>query len=453
MSRFLEELPRRLFIISIVLVTLVGVFLSGAFAYRANLPPIPQLRDTYKALIVDRVLTDSVVLHHLQPSRAQGDGVTVNRMPDDATLVFMAGFFEEENQARLIRRDGTLVRKWSLDYFEHFPDAEVRPCDLTSPLRTDVHGALVTPQGELVFNYENCGTVKLDQCGAVMWTVDKPTHHSLIRSEAGGYLVLSRQTWLASDSPERFPPFSTAGTRDLMQEDTLLRIDDDGQVLEEVSIPALMRENGLEALLTANGSRFTVFDVERTELVHSNKVAELPSAIASAYPQFAPGDLAISMRQLNLVMVIDPVTKAVKWHQTGPWLRQHDPEFRPDGRISIFNNNVYRTAYVNNQTVLETPFTTNIIAVDPVTRETEVLFGQKPGQEMLSVIRGQHELLEDGRMLITEFDAGRVLEVDADGRILWEYVNRYDDEFVGEITNSVVYPADYFKAEWESCQQ
>ena len=153
--------------------------------------------------------------------------------------------------------------------------------------------------------------------------------------------------------------------------------------MEEFSIPQLMRDNGLEACLTAGAGDFGLKTVRRAELVHANKVTELPSAIAGAFPLFAAGDLAISMRGLNLVMVLDPTTKKVKWHQTGPWLRQHDPEFRADGRLSIFNNNIYRTAYVEEQTVLSTPPTTNIIAVDPVSRKTEVIFGERPGQEML----------------------------------------------------------------------
>jgi len=91
--------------------------------------------------------------------------------------------------------------------------------------------------------------------------------------------------------------------------------------------------------------------------------------------------------------------------------------------------------------------------VDPVSDETEVLFGEKPGQEMLSVIRGQHEILEDGGMLITEFDAGRVLQVDEDGEIVWEYVNKYNDEFVGEITNAAIFSPDYFEVDWQACDQ
>ena len=447
MSEFSEKLARSVFIASLVIAAMGSAFLYGVIAYRYDLPPISLLQAVRTTLV-----SGDPRAEHLQPSRGQGKGVRINKLSDDGALVFMAGFFEDENQMRLIRRDGTLVKKWSLDYFEHFPDADTRPCKVASPLLVDTHGAHVTPQGEVVFNYEYCGTVKLDQCGGLIWKINKPTHHSLIPAQAGGYWLLGRHKWKASEQPERFPPFSTPATDDEMLEDTLMRIKADGEILEEFSIPELMIANNLEALLTANGDIFKSDSVNQTELVHANKVAELPSEIADSYPLFEAGDLAISMRELNLIMVLDPVAKSVKWHQTGPWLRQHDPEFRPDGRISIFNNNVYQTAYDSSgQTILSAPFTTNIILVDPVSRETEVIFGEKSGQEMLSVIRGQHELLPDNSMLITEFDAGRVLEVNAQGQIVWEYVNHYDDDFVGEIVNSAIYSPGYFQSEWKTC--
>jgi len=70
----------------------------------------------------------------------------------------------------------------------------------------------------------------------------------------------------------------------------------------------------------------------------------------------------------------------------------------------------------------------------------------------LSVIRGDHELLADGGMLITEFDAGRVFELDKSGTVVWEYVNHFDDQFVGEITNAARYDADYFSVDWNDCK-
>lgn len=439
---------------SLTLVVLGATFAFGAIAQRDDLPPIPQLRAAGETLTTVR--SDNDVLnhprrHHLQPSRGQGEGVTVDEV-DDGALVLMAGFFDEENQVRLVERDGTVVQSWSLDYFDHFPDPETRPCAFESPLRVDTHGAYVTPQGELVVNYEYCGTVKLDPCGNVLWALDTRSHHSVVPAESGGYWIVGRQEWLAKEHPDRFPPFFTPGPDQLVQEDTILRVGEDGEVLDEVSIPQLMRENDLEALLSADGIKVPMNTEDTWELVHANKVTELPSELAAAFPTFEAGDLALSLRGLNLVMVVDPATWQVRWHQIGPWLRQHDPEFRPDGRISIFNNNVYyHTAYEDDQTILDAPRDTNILAVDPDSRETEVIYGQATGQEMLSVVRGEHELLEDDGMLITEFDAGRVLQVDGDGRVVWEYVNRYDDDFVGEVTNASLHTPDEFETDGQTC--
>ena len=67
------------------------------------------------------------------------------------------------------------------------------------------------------------------------------------------------------------------------------------------------------------------------------------------------------------------------------------------------------------------------------------------------MVRGQHELLDGGEILITEFDAGRVLQVDAAGGTVWEYVNRFDDAHVGEISNSQLFMPGYFGAEMGRC--
>lgn len=388
---------------------------------------------------------------HLQPTRGHGDGVTINRRANDGASVLMVGFFDDENQARLVNRDGSVIKKWSMDFFEHFPEADARACQIKSPLYVDIHGALLTERGELVANYEYCGTVKLDHCGNVLWRLEEPSHHSLIKAQGGGYWLLGRDEWPVEENRDRFPPFSTVSGAYKILEDTILRVSEEGEVLDRFSVPQLLYDSGLEALMTATGDNFTPRDGARDELVHTNKIAELSEELSDQFPLFEAGDLALSFRELNLVVVIDGTTRKVKWHQTGPWLRQHDPEFRADGRISIFNNNVYKTAYQGSYTRPNAPRDTNILAVDPVTGETEIIYGQRKHQHMLSVIRGQHELLDGGGMLITEFDAGRVFEINARGRRVWEYVNQFDDRFVGEITNAVRYDADYFEVDWNSC--
>lgn len=455
MKRFFEGLPERLFWTCLLLTIVSASVLYGIVAQKKKWPPAPQFRTAYTVLFVEKSLTTSAYHKHLQPARGQGDGVMTNAEPDRRDTILLMGFFDGENQARLVKRDGSVIRKWSLNYFEHYPDIQARPCaHLDAPLWTDVHGALLTPKGELVFSYEYCGAAKLDQCSNLLWALDEKSHHSMVTSEQGGYLTLGRDDWAAAEVVDRFPPFSTPATDAPIWEDLVLRIDEQGRVLERVSIPGLIIDSGLSALLTANGLEITSKRVIRNELLHANKIDELSSDLADKFPLFNVGDWVISMRGLNLIVVVDSVTRKVKWHQTGPWIRQHDPEFRPDGKISVFNNNAYLTSYtVDEKTRLDAPRETNIVAIDPTSGETEIVFGGKPDQEMLSVIRGQHEILDDGRMLITEFDAGRVLEVDGAGNVIWEYINGYDDEFVGEITNAKLYPLDYFETDWKECAQ
>ena len=71
---------------------------------------------------------------------------------------------------------------------------------------------------------------------------------------------------------------------------------------------------------------------------------------------------------------------------------------------------------------------------------------------MLSIIRGKHEPTRKGGLLVTEFEGGRVFETDASGRIIWEYINRYDEDEVAEITEARIYPANYFRVSDWSCE-
>ena len=167
--------------------------------------------------------------------------------------------------------------------------------------------------------------------------------------------------------------------------------------------------------------------------------------MAGAFPTFRAGDLAISLRTHNLVLVVDPRNWRVKWHQTGPWLRQHDPWFLPDGAISVFNNNAYK--FELDPGLRSNPAgqrVSNITKVYPSTGRATIVYGGNERQSFLTVIRGKHQPTPEGGFLITEHEAGRVFEVDAQGEVVWEFINRYDAEQVLEITGALLYPREYF---------
>lgn len=379
----------------------------------------------------------------LQPARRPGDGVTVNQVGDDGALVLMAGLFENGNQLRLVRRDGSVVARWPVRFSELLPTTDHMRDPPATDWNVDTHGALALPDGSVVFNFEYAGLVKLDRCGRVAWTLAHPTHHSVERAEGGGFWVPGQRhvpegTW-------RLPPFPPP-----YREDLILRVSAEGEILTEISVPELMYANGLEPLLTATGHNFGADFEWDEELVHLNKIEELTADRAGAFPGLDAGDLMLSLRDHNMLLAVDPRTSRVKWHQTGPWRRQHDPEFAPDGTVVLFNNATYQNHELYAD---ESPHghASSIQRVDPSSRRVETLYGARPDQRLLSIIRGKVDLLAEGGLLITEFEGGRVIETDAKGETVWEYVNRYDESRVAEITEARLYPEGYFTVGDWSC--
>jgi Arylsulfotransferase (ASST) len=395
-------------------------------------------------------LTHTTPTHFLQPSRHPGAGVTRNELRNNQNdFILLSGFFDHTNELRLIRRNGDIVARWPVSFHNLFPrPEEFIPADSipATDWNVDTHGALALPDGSVVFNFEWSGLAKLDRCGRVAWTVRRRTHHSIERAEDGGLWVGERRTSTSSDS---FPPF-----RPPYQEDLLLKVSDEGRIVAEHSVPKIFYDNGLAPVLTATTRFQDGMDWDH-EIVHLNKIGVLTDAVAADFPMFKAGDLLLSFRDLNVLMVVDRDAQTVKWWQMGPWVRQHDPEFVKGGAIVLFNNNAYLSSLAGSHddpiTPLTMPRVSNLMQIDPRTNQSRVLYGGRPEEELLSVIRGKIDPTPNGGFLVTEFDGGRVFEINAAKRIVWEYINRYNDQAVAEITEARLYPASYFSVHDWSC--
>ena len=453
------DISKIIFYVVITLAALGGSFCFGLYTATEKTQTYRKItRLTYKIISSFKVIdAESATItkmhpdHFVQPARYKGNGVTINRVGHNKNdLIFMSGFFENGNQLRLIERDGTTVAKWPVKFYDIFKDNSFINKKPATNWNVDTHGALALPDGSVVFNFEYCGLVKLDRRGNVIWKLERETHHSVERSERGGFWVPGRRHYTANENSP-FPPFHTP-----FSEDTILYVSDDGKILKEISVPKLFMKNGLEALLTVTGHNIMPIQKWDHEILHLNKISELSNDLAKDFPMFEAGDLALSIRESNLIMVINPDTQKVKWWRIGPWLRQHNPIFKKGGLISVFNNNCYGTALDPNSLEtcpLDAPKVSNIIELDPVIDKFRVIYGEKPGQKMLSIIRGKHNYSADGDLLITEFEGGRVFEVDKDGNIIWQYINRYDEDEVAEITEARIYPKKYFQdVNWKSYQ-
>ena len=147
-------------------------------------------------------------------------------------------FFAKGNELRLIRRDGTILNRWPVEFSRIFPN----PRHLSKPPKTDwnvdIHGALALPDGSVIFNFEYAGLVKLDRCGNIIWRLEKATHHSVELSEDGGFWVPS---WLyhPKENNTPFPPFQTP-----FADNTVMKVSTNGEIVNEFSVPKLFYDNG-----------------------------------------------------------------------------------------------------------------------------------------------------------------------------------------------------------------
>ena len=386
-------------------------------------------------------------VHLLQRARKEGLGVTINKVdPGQGGLILLSGFFGQGNQLRLIRRDGSIVSRWPVKFSEIFPETQHLSRPPETDWNIDLHGALALPDGSVVFNFEYGGLVKLNRFGGVVWTVKRQTHHSVEPAAGGGFWVCCRK-FHPPEVESPFPPFPTP-----FYEDIILRVSPDGEILKEVSVPKLFYQNGLEALLTARGESIRRDMVWGGEPTHLNSIKELSPETAPCFPMFEAGDLLLSLRQHNMLAVFSPESGKMKWWKIGPWIRQHDPEFGPGGWIYVFNNNVYRTAFGLNKKQEDRcdpgfQGTSNILRYNPATGDHEIVYGRTEAEKLLSALRGKIEMVGGRGLLITEFEGGRVFEIDETGEIVWEYINRFDSEFVAELTEARLYPPGYFKVE------
>ena len=452
-----ERIARRLFLTmalgtAAVLLVLFGMW-SGYHQtgpFNVSREVIQHVRDSFDSVGETSVFRPDNLL---QPARYAGSGVTVNEFTNDGDWVLLSGFFGESNEIRLIRRDGSIVNRWQLSFSKIFEDKSFLSAPPSTDWNADTHGALILPDGSIVFNFDYNGSAKIDACGSVLWTVPHQTHHSIERAEAGGFWVPGQQ--FIDDGKTRYPPFSPP-----IAVNTIVRLSDSGQIVKQISVPELFYKNDLEAVLTSVATYYEPrrADSWNREIVHLNKIDELTSDLVGDFPMFEQGDLLLSLRNLNMALVVDPDTEVIKWWRIGPWLRQHDAEYMRGGKIAVFNNNIYlHTAFESQQdrttkkTGLDVPRVSNIIAADPGDGSYEILYGSVPGQEFLSVTRGKVEITAGNGLLITEFDGGRVFETDSAGRIIWEYINRYDEDEVSEITEARIYSKDYFDNQNWSC--
>lgn len=347
---------------------------------------------------------------------------------------FVTGFRDGEHKAMLLDMDGNVRHEWSVLFSAIWQDPPHRQHQNRDDLNV-WHGAHLFPNGDILFNFESGGfpngggLVRLDKDSNVVWALPRNTHHDVHVAEDGMIYAASQHYHTEGlDGVHHLePPY---------YEDTVLKIAPDGEVLDEFSILRALQESDFRGLLSVTYD--DAFDAERRvtrnpasdDPTHLNSVDVLPAAWAARFPLFEAGDLLVSLRNINSVLVIDPDTRQAKWAMTGLFVRQHDAEFLANGNILLFDNRLGTGDDKRSQ----------ILEIDPVAQRVVWRYQGDAEHPFFSNVRGKQQQLPNGNILVTDSESGRLFEVtrEPEPRIAWEYYNRLtgpdDQDKLGLIT-------------------
>jgi len=329
--------------------------------------------------------------------------------------------------AMIADMDGKTLHRWEVDWFTVWPDADHLPPSAVPKSRpgSHLHGAVVMDNGDLIYNYDHLGLVRLDRDSRVVWRLPYQTHHSIQRGDDGNL-------WVCGQRPRNVPDPDFQGRSPPYDEYTILLVSPDGAIRGEWSVPAILKKNGYQGLLYLGSDQPHV--IFRDDRLHLNDVEPFPATMAEGF--FNEHDVLVSLRNVNTIFVFDRRTERIKFIRTGQWVWQHDPDFVDGNSFTLFDNNC-------RDVPDEANLHSRIVAVDARTNTVTTLFRGTPEHPFYTPIMGKHQWLPNGNLLITESRKGRAFEIDADGEIVWQYVNYVDDQTVGAVEEVQRLPLAY----------
>lgn len=164
--------------------------------------------------------------------------------------------------------------------------------------------------------------------------------------------------------------------------------------------------------------------------MHTNTVQALPENkhYDSGDERFKPGNVMISPRSLDTILIIDIDTKNIVWKYRGEYRGglqgQHEPHMIEKGlpgagNILVFDNGS-STMPIKS---LRHPGESYVLEIDPPSKK--IVWKYENGEKFFSKFRSTAQRLPNGNTLICEADGRRIFEVTLEGEIVWEYTIPY----------------------------
>jgi hypothetical protein len=311
--------------------------------------------------------------------------------------------------AHLVDMNGREVHRWFLPEEEVMPGSKRQARTFFGLLEPQVEGGHLFSNGDLLLVYEikalgnpAVPLIKLDKDSRIIWRTAIKAHHAI--QVVGDKIYALTGTF---NRPLAEPVIPSLGRMPYIGERVSI-LDSEGKALSSHSI--------LEAFANTKNMRLAdevPFD-PRADALHSNSLDVLSEQTARFIPGAKPGNVLLSLRNLNMLVVMDLDSDTIVWALRGSWRGQHDAKMLPNGHILLFDNQGGLMKHGRSRALEIAPDTGGVVWSFDGTDDDPLDSSEN---------RGGAQRLANGNTLISESTAGRILEVTRDGSVVWEYVN------------------------------
>jgi len=367
--------------------------------------------------------------------------------PDDSAGGGQGKHHAREGESRLIDMNGNVVHSWE---FGGYPTEMIDPraidgkrgvigVQISSVDSSTVHGQVPGRVG--IYANKEVGLVGWE--GEIIWQGGSKVpggalyqHHDWERLPGGHMLVLGR--WRHA--------IAGFGKRE-MGDEVIYELDADGTPIWRWTASEHLNELGFtraELQLVRVSPFIDFLDFHSMRVLGPNRWFE------SGDTRFAPGNVLVSSRNANFIIIIERKTGRILW-RLGPDYPERNLLLKPDvtpqpvnqisgphhvhmiaeglpgaGDILVFDNQS-EAGYPPAR--LEPLGGSRVLEIDPVKKEIVWQYSARSSQmaewRFYSPFAGSAQRLPNGNTLIDEGAQGRAIQVTPDGQIVWEYISPF----------------------------
>jgi len=391
------------------------MFVAGAFVTSFEIFPYKLVfKDAFAYLHAVKERREIEDNAELDEMAAVGEPrVTVPAKPGASDgYTFMTSSASRPSTAILLDMDGKIVHRWHRNFREIWPVAPHRKDPSPDSAISWRYGEMFA-NGDIIVvlkahgdTPDGYGLAKLDKDSNLIWAVADNFHHHFCVA-ADGRIFGTTHQWRDT---AKLPLAEAPQLPGNVLEDFVVVVSPEGKEIQRVSLLEAMAAPDYAHYLR---SAFGKSDKMPWDPIHPNDVEIITPAFAEKHSWMKPGMVMVSLRDLDLLIVLDMDTGKIVRAIRSVWKQQHDPDLLANGDVLLFDNRGH----------LGDGGASRIVEFDPSRGQINWAYIGSKDHPFFTRRAGGQELTPNGNVLIAEDESGRLFEVTRQGEIVWEYLD------------------------------